>query len=165
MNIYQLQEAEHKTIHEFRFTPKGKKALRGAIAVSFVTGIPAGTLSNNVNANMRTHKLGHIESVIIQRMTEDHRMHEEDAHFLGRLSIKLGNYENVSDVEILSCYTRLIKEVGEHASAIEEALADGEYTAAEHTKITREWEDVLRVAFELHKRLEKIIDKPDSEAA
>lgn len=141
--------AQYQTIHNF----KG-----GAVKLAPLINMNAGTLSNKVNPGMDSHHLTVRESIAIQSTTHTHSILQAQAQVLGFCCIELGDFSQVSDVELLNLYSQWHADIGETAQAINEALKDGKIERAEVQKIKNEFHSDIQKGFEFIARLEALID-------
>jgi len=125
-----LQLAYWRTVHQFRDPRTGR---RGAAALAPKLGKSAATLSNEVNADMPSHKAGLEDSVTLQAVTGDYRVLQTYAAELGHLAVPLPDFDRsaVSDVALLGQMTAWQAAMGRTMQQIHDALADGDVDADE----------------------------------
>lgn len=145
-----LEQAIYDTVHRFR---------GGAVRLAPRVGMNAGTLSNKANPGMETHQLGLRESVPIQRVSGNFSILHAYAAVLDHVAVKIGDYANCSDVELLDIFAKYCAEFGESAGAIHEALRDRRVTRDEFRKVQAEIFQDFRAGMELLTRLEALIDE------
>lgn len=145
-----LEKAQYDLVHEFP---------GGAAALATLAGMSGGTLSNKVNPGMESHRLALTEAVTLQAIADDYRILYAEAAALKHVCLPLADWSGISDIEVLNAYTKLNKELGEHAKAIHGALSDGRVTRKEFNRIDGELNDVVRALYELRTRLEGLIDE------
>jgi hypothetical protein len=146
--VDQLNEAVFYTVHEFR---KGKE--RGATALAPLVNMRPGTLSNKANPD-QDHQLTLNESILVMRATGDYRILYALCAILDHtLPIRILNFEDTSDLELLDAYARYHAEVGETAQAIRDAFADGDITPEELKRIEKEMDQAQQAEHELRLRL------------
>lgn len=153
-----LQVAMYRTVHDFAAGGR-----RGAAALGPRVGMHPGVLSNKVNPLVDTHHLTVEEAVAIQAAAGDCRIHEAEGLVIGRGSIPLGKYGDLSDVALLDAYSDVHVELGELAVALRAALADGRVTDAEANRCEREVGDAIQALLELRARVRSLV--PPREAA
>lgn len=146
-----LDQAKYDVVHQF---PNG-----GAVRLGPLVGIKPGTLSNKVNPQLETHHLTVDEAVAIQNAAQDFRILYAEAELLNHAAIPLGNYNNVSDVELLNVYARLHAEIGDLAESINDALDDHRITREDFNTIAKEGGQMVQAWLELRARLEGLIDE------
>jgi regulatory protein CII len=71
--------------------------------------------------------------------------------------IELGEYSEVSDVELLDAHLHLQTEIGETSAVIREALSKGQISKAAFSEIDREMSEDVRAIYELRARLQGLI--------
>ncbi len=144
-----LQEAMYYTVHGFA---------GGAVKLGPLVGISPGTLSNKVNPTLDTHKLSVEEAVVVQNATRDYRILYAMAMELNHSCIPLGDFNGVSDVELLNAYAAWHAEIGQAADAIRNALEDARVTRAEFERVRKEFHEGTQRGFEFLTRLEALVD-------
>lgn len=149
-----LQRAEYLTVHEFE-----RNGRRGAQAVAPIVGKSPATLSNEVNPNMETHKLGLDESVVLQTATDDYRILEAYALDLGHIVIPMPDFPPVSDLELLNQYAEWQAALGRTNQEIRDCLEDGAVEAFELAAIQRRAHEHM-AAFQMFlQRLESLVEE------
>lgn len=149
------QEAAYRTVHDFR---KGRTP-SGATALAPLMGTSPSVLSNKVNPSMDSHKLAWEEGVVLMNTTEDYRLLHATARILAHVCIRLPDFKNVSDLELLDAYANLHREIGETSAAINKGLEDRRLTRAEFEAIDKEMYEDIQATLELRSRLEALIDE------
>jgi len=145
-----IDEAKYRLVHDYR---GGSKALAPLV------GMNPGTLSNKVNPNVDTHHLTVDESIVLQNATGDTQLIEAEARVLGGIFIKLGDYRNITDTELLDKYAEWIQDIGETSAALRQCFSDRKITKKHLTEIHREMHEDFSRAMELYHRLEAISDE------
>jgi len=145
-----LDDAKYSVVHDF---PGGSKRL------SLLVGMNSGTLSNKVNSDVETHHLSVDESVAIQHAANDRRIISAEARILGGVFIQLGDFSQVSDIELLDKYAEWIQDIGETSAALREALTNKKLTKDSLSIVHREMHEDFARAMELYHRLEAISDE------
>ncbi len=152
-----LQQAAWLTVHEFRGhgpgTPSGARALAAA------TGKSAGTISNEVNPDVLTHKLGLEDATLYQLLSHDHRMLHAQAATLHEVCVPLPDFSRVSDVELLTAYADWQAFIGQTCGAVRDALADHRIERHEVEEIRQRGNKHVQRFFEFMSRLEALIDE------
>jgi predicted ATP-dependent Lon-type protease len=99
-------------------------------------GMSVGTLYNKSNLNESSpHKVSLGEAVLVQVISEDHRIVEAMAHTLGGVYVKLPNIRVASDAALLDMVSEISIKNGNFHQELKDALEDGKFTAAEHEAI------------------------------
>lgn len=132
----------------------------GAVALAPLIGRTPAVLSNKVNPHVDSHHLSHDEAILLQAITHNYDLLKASATMLNHAVIELpsSNLSDTSDLELLDCWAAWQADCGETATAIREAIADGQITVKELAQIKREmYEDIAR-ELELLTRLEALSD-------
>lgn len=149
-----VDQAAYSLVHDFP---------RGAAGLATYLAIRPGTLNNKVDPGCETHHLTVSEAIAAQlaaknrRVPDPLRIIKAEAAALGGVFVPVPDIEGVSDVEILDLYLKWSKEFGEVAGALEEALADGKLTRAEHQNVVKECFDSFQAGATLIKRLRALV--------
>ena len=130
----------------------------GADAIAAETGKSRGTVFNELNWKMPTHKLGLADSIIYQLVTQRFDVLQEYAAALGHVATPLGDFSRVSDVELLNLYSDWHAKLADVHRSITKALADGRIERHEHQDIIKAFHRSVAVALEFIFRVEAIID-------
>ena len=117
----------------------------------------SGTLQNKADPRM-DHQLTVREAVAIQTVAKDVRILRAEAQVLGHVCIELGEFNGVSDIELLNAYAAWHSEIGNTSRAIALALDDRWVTRAEYEAVKKEMFADAQRAFEFLSRLEGLID-------
>lgn len=144
-----LAEAIYRTVHDHP---------GGAVRLAPKVGMNAGTLSNKANPAMEEHKLGLLESVPIQRITDDFRILAAYAWALDHAVVPVGDFARCSDLELLDLYTRYHAEIGQTANSVREALAQPRVRAADVAKVRRELIEDMQAGMAFLARLEALAE-------
>lgn len=144
-----LDSAKHSVVHDF----KG-----GAVALAPLVNMNSMVLSNKCNPNQDTHHLTVDEAVAIQNATKDFRILRAEAATLNHVCVPVGDFEDVSDVELLTLYAAYHAELGETAGAIMEALADGDICRAEVDLVREEMFEDFQRGLEFLSRMEALCE-------
>jgi len=151
----QLDEAKHAVVHDYLRDRNSRQ--RGASALAPLVGMNPGTLCNKVNPLIDTHHLTVDEAVAIQNAAHDYRILEAEANTLGFIILPVGDFDLVSDMELLDAYTALHERLGCHAKTLHETLADGKVERSEAEQVRRALFEAIQEGFELQRRLEGLI--------
>ena len=147
--LSELDMAVYRTVHDF---PGGAKALATYLSVR------PGTLSNKADPACDTHHLNLSEALAIMLVSKDFRI----LHALGMSTnhglVQLIDMSGTSDMELLDAYSKMNKQQGDMAGAINAAFADRRLTLAEFQGIRHEGYQVINALLELLRRLEAVID-------
>lgn len=114
-------DAAYHTVHQY---PGGAESLAPRLGKS------PKVLCNKVNPNS-PHQLTLAEAVDLQTITGDHRILEAMAHSMGYVLVQLVQVGECDNDELLLHMNRLFGEVGGLAQDVNQAIADGQVTAAE----------------------------------
>lgn len=147
MEFQNLQRAKYDLVH-------GRSADMAELAA--VAGCSAKVLYNKTNPNNSIHHLTVDEAVKIQRHLGCLDLLQAEAAELNALVIPLGDFSQISDVELLTVYTQLVQRFGEHAEALREALDDNEVTETEAHGIHGRFQTMMRVGYELQSRVDAV---------
>jgi hypothetical protein len=151
-----LDRAVYDTVHGY-VDPATRQ--RGAVGLAPRINLQPGTLSNKANPTMETHQLSLRESVPVQLQANDFRILQAYSLLLGHVCYQLPAADaKASDVELLDQYAQFHSAVGEKATAIRTALADGDISPAEMTDIRARFEAMVRCGLGLLSRLEALCD-------
>jgi len=126
-----VMEAAHHTVH--------KCIAGGAEALASELGITPATLSNQVNAKQTTHKFGLEDSIYVQLRTHDFGILLQYAAALGHTVVPVGDFNGVSDMELLTLYSEWHAELGDVNKAVKKAFADGKLKRKEFKRIEKEY--------------------------
>ncbi|USF88764.1 phage regulatory CII family protein [Candidatus Endoriftia persephonae] len=152
-----VQEAAWRTVHEFR---KGMKG--GAEALGPMLGKSAGTLSNEVNPESSSHKLGLEDAIILQLMAQDYRLLHAFSHTLHHISIQLPDAEPVGDVELLDKFSAWQAKMGCTCEVIHQSLADHRVTLTEARAIKTAGYRHIQAFLEFLSRIEQLAEAEDA---
>jgi len=146
----QLDEARYRVVHEFP---------GGAVRLAPLVGMRPGTLSNKVNPEVETHHLSVDEAIAIQHAARRADILLAEAALLGHACIPVDEgYQGVCDAELIHYYASMNSELGDVASEIDRALADGRFTRGEFEAVRREMYEAINAQMELLRRLEGLVD-------
>lgn len=145
-----LDEAKWSVVHDF---PGGAPKL-----APLVTMRP-GTLNNKVDPGYDGTSLFLEEAIAIQHAAKDYRILFAEAAILNHTVIPLGDFSQVSDVELLTAYARYHADLGDTAAAIHDTLRDGRVTRAEYNRVRQQGFQDIQCFFEFLARLEALIDE------
>lgn len=148
--LSELDMAVYRTVHDF---PGGAKALATYLSVR------PGTLSNKADPACDTHHLNLSEALAIMKVSENYRILRALGVETNHGVVQLLNLTGVSDLELLDAYTRMNKELGDVAGAMNRAFEDRKLTRVEFNEITREIFEAINAQLELRRRLEAVIDE------
>lgn len=140
-----LDLAIYKTVHDFR---------GGAKALSAHLSVRPGTLQNKADPACETHHLSVSEALAIMLVSGDYRILHALARETQHACIRLSDLSGVTDVDLLSSYATMNKELGDVAAELVEAFADGVIDRAEYRSIREEMFEAINAQLELLKRLE-----------
>ncbi len=145
-----VADAIHTLVQEY---PGGAKVLAARVEMNLHV------LYSKANPNIRTHYPSVFEAVQWMALSGDHRplraMNEE----LGYLPPIPRVSADVSDIELLESYTKLISELGDFSTKFHLALADGKVTKREVKRLRSEMLDFVGAGEELLNRLEQIAER------
>lgn len=144
-----IDKAIYGLIHDY----KG-----GATQLAPLVNINPGTLSNKANPDMKNHHLTVKEAVAIQQVTQDFRILEAEAAALNHAVVPLGNFEGVSDLEVLTAYANYHSEIGQTSVVVAETLNDIRVTREEFNTVRTELFESFSAGLEFLNRLEALID-------
>jgi len=131
----------------------------GAAKLALLVNMNAGTLSNKANPGMEFHQLTVKEAVAIQNVRKDYRILAAEAAALGYAIVPLGNFEGVSDVEVLTAYANYHSCIGATSAVVAEALNDQRVTKEEYEQCKREFFRAASTGLEFLSRMEALIDE------
>lgn len=131
----------------------------GAPALSPLVNINAGTLNNKVNPASDSHHLNVREAVAIMATRNAYPVLHAMAHVLGFVCVEVGEFDGLSDMELLSLYLEWHRETGETAAEIKKTLDDGKVTRAEVDKVKREVMQDISAIYEFIARLESLVEE------
>jgi len=143
-----IDQAGYELVHTF---PGGAPALAPHVNMN------AGTLLNKANPSCTDHKFTVREVVAIQSFRKSYPMLYAEARVLNHICVKLGQYPDVSDVELLDLYAKYHEEIGETAGALRRALQKGQITQRDYDDIKREAFEDAQAMFELLARLKGLV--------
>ncbi len=146
-----LDDAIHKTVHGF---VDGKKSGPGVLAPK--VNMNAGTLNNKADPGCDTHHLSLRESIPVQRTANNFSIAQAYCMELGGVFIQLQKVDFVSDSALLDIWATLIEKEGQFATAVKDALSDGNINAAEMKKITEAAQQRISTLLEMVKRIDSI---------
>ena len=148
-----VQRAAYKMVHEFRHGDK-----EGAEALGPLVGKAPGTICNEVNPNVTTHKLGLEDTITYEHATRDYRPLQAHAQTLHHICISLPEISNASDIEVLNKFSNWQSKMGATCQVIHQAF-DDHRISEEEVRTIREYGQVhMRAFLELVHRLEALID-------
>lgn len=130
----------------------------GAVGLAKVMGIPAGTLSNEVNPEQETHKLGLGRAVAMTVASGDFTILHAFADTCGHLAFPKPDLSNVSDSALLDLFMARDEAAGAFAQAVAAALADGQISHKEFSRIKERAYRHAASVLEIVARLEGLID-------
>lgn len=145
-----IEQAIYGLIHE----QKG-----GATRLASLVNMNPGTLANKANPGMENHHLTVKEAVAIQNTTRDFRILAAEAAALNHAIVPIGDYEGVSDLEILTAYANYHSDIGETSAIIADALNDSRITREEYQAVKSEFYKATRTGLEFLNRMEALIDE------
>jgi len=151
-----LDQAKYSVIHDYN-KDHPNPAKRGPRGLAAVLGKSPNVISNKVNPQMESHGLMVDEAVLVQKVAKDYRILYAESAELDHVCFPLGDFTNVSDLELLRIYTRFHKELGEFAAEFNDALDDGEITREEFTRIDKEMHEAVQALFGVRKRIESLV--------
>jgi hypothetical protein len=131
----------------------------GALGLAPRVNMNPGTLANKANQAMKHHHLTVKEAVLIQHTTQDFRLLAAEAALLNHAVVPLGNFEGVSDLEILTAYANYHSEIGQTSIVIAETLNDIRVTRDEFNTVRAELFESVSAGLEFLNRLEGLIDE------
>lgn len=145
----QIEQAIYDVVHDHP---------GGATKLSALVNMNAGTLSNKANPGMEYHQLTVKEAVAIQFARQDFRILAAEAAALGFAIVRLGDFDGVPDLEILTAYANYHSSIGLTATCIAETLEDQKVTRSEFERVRREFFNAASTGLEFLKRMEALID-------
>jgi hypothetical protein len=146
--------AAYRTVRDFR-----RGGRRGAQALAPMLGKAPGTLSNEVNPDVTTHKLGVEDAVAVMLAAGDFQLADAIEAELGRVATPMPDFADVSDMELLDAWADWHRDTGETAGAIKAALADGRIDRQELDAIKKEVFEDFQRELALLQRLEALCDE------
>lgn len=144
-----IDEAIYKVVHDHP---------GGAAKLAALVNMNAGTLSNKANPGMEFHQLTVKEAVAIQNVRKDYRILQAQATELSFAVVPLGNFEGVSDVEVLTAYANYHSCIGTTSAAVSEVLEDRRITRQEYERVKEEFFHAASTGLEFLNRMEALID-------
>ncbi|AWL12791.1 hypothetical protein HMF8227_02339 [Saliniradius amylolyticus] len=131
---------------------------KGARYFETLLGKKPNVLSNEVNPNTPTHKLGLLDSLLMQLDTSDFSILHTCNHVCGFQAVALGrNFHDTSDMELLNRYSNWHAEIGDVNRELNSALADGDISAKEYERIEREFFEAIAAGFEFLARARHLV--------
>lgn len=152
-----VQRAAWRTVHDYR---RGSQS--GATAIGPLVGKASGTISNEVNPDVPSHKLGLDDAVALQHATGDYRILEAMASSLHHVAMPLPDYALCSDVELLIKFSEWQSRMGRTCEHIHDTLADGKITRQEAERIRRAGYRQMQAFLEFLHRLETLVEEGDA---
>ncbi len=149
-----IQIAAWHTVHDYR---RANRA--GAQAIGPLVGKSPGVISNEVNPEITSHKLGLDDAVALQHATNDYRILKSMASSLHHVTVQLPDYCACSDVELLTKFSDWQARMGYTCREIHTALDDGEVTPAEVAAIKLAANHHMEGFFEFLHRLETLVEE------
>jgi len=131
----------------------------GAAKLAPLVNMNPGTLTNKANPAMEYHHLTVKEAVALQNTTQDFRILAAMAATLNHAIVPLGEFDGVSDLEILTSYANYHSEIGQTSVVIAEVLNDQRVTRAEFYRVQREFFKAASTGLEFLKRMEALVDE------
>ena len=145
-----IEQAIYDLIHQH----KG-----GASQLAPLVNMNPGTLANKANPAMENHHLTVKESVAIQNTLQDFRVLAAEAEVLGHAIVPLGNFEGVSDIELMTAYANYHSDIGRTSYVVSEVLNDQRVTKHEFQSVRTEFFRAVSTGLEFLNRLEALIDE------
>ena len=149
-----VDQAAYSLVHDFP---------GGAVGLAKHLAIRPGTLNNKVDPACETHHLNVSEAIAAQlaakarRLPRPFRLIEAEACALGGVFVPMPDVSGLADTEILDLYLKWSREFGQVAGVLEDTLADGKITRAEHARIVKECFDSFQAGATLIKRLRSMV--------
>jgi len=131
----------------------------GATQLAPLVNMNPGTLANKANPAMEHHHLTVKEAVAIQNTTQDFRVLAAEAAVLNHAIVPLGNFEGVSDLEILTSYANYHSKIGRTSTVVAEVLNDQRVTLEEYQAVRKEFFNSVSTGLEFLNRLEALTDE------
>ena len=142
-----LDHAIYRTVHDYR---------GGAPALAPLVGMNAGTLTNKADPAMEGHQLSVRQAIAIQHATGSRRIIEAEAALLHGAFVPLGDYSDLTDLELLESYAQWHAAIGRTAEAVRGAVAERRISPEAVRQVRRElYADAAR-GFEFLARLEAL---------
>ena len=141
----------------------GEKNTNQWVSLANKIGVAQGTLRNKVadNKEDKRHHITLSEAIAIVEETKDHSIvHALCTHFDGEFLAHPG-LDDVSNEELLSRYTSMMKELGQFSIDINESLMDGVITRNEIEKLQK---DFLRLTGAISEMMDRLQEKADHDA-
>lgn len=154
----EIEEARYRVVHEYI----SMTGVKGAQGLAPLLGKNPAVLCHKVDPQKDTHHLTADEEHQIEMVTGDLRITHARLAELGLAAVKLGDFEDTSDTELLDLQLRMNKEVGEASAALMRAIADGTITPAEAREFEKETFEGIRAMLELNHRIAALADFNDS---
>lgn len=129
----------------------------GAKALAIATGKPVKVLNNELCGSER-HKLGLIDTINHSMIANDYSVCMEWARLGGFAIIKPPCLGLVDDIELMTSYSRFMKEVGDVAQQLNDTLADRKVTLAEAQAMVKEAHEVVSALFAFIARINSLVE-------
>jgi hypothetical protein len=151
-----VQTATWRTVHEYQ-----RNGRQGAQVIAPLVGKSPGTLSNEVNPDVSTHKLGLDDAVALQHAADDYRILHAMAATLHHACLPLPDYADSSNVDLLMAFSEWQSRMGVTCKAIRAALEDGNITSSEARAIRTFGHDHMRAFLEFLDRIDALVVEDD----
>ena len=118
-----------------------------------VLGITNQTLGKQLDPHDDTTHLTVLRAQAIADMYDSDCLAHAECARRGGIFVHTPDLSGVSDVEILTQYTRMMKELGEFSTVLESSLEDGKINADEFQRLEKEMHECIAAGAELVQRL------------
>lgn len=116
-------------------------------------GITNQTLGKQLDPHDDTTHLTVLRAQAIADMYDSDCLAHAEAARRGGIFIPTPDLSGTSDVEVLTQYTRMMREFGEFSAVLETSLADGQIAPQEFQRLEKEMHDCIAAGAELVQRL------------
>lgn len=153
MDVFQ---AAYRVAHDFE---GGAAKSGGAVKLAQRMGKNPGTFLNQVNPEQETHKLWIGDAVLMQVISDDHRILHAMAATLGEVCFPIPDLKSVSDAALLELVCKIGTEGGHFYEVVNAGLNRARFTRADHERIREEGLQFIAAIAETMARVEGLIDE------
>lgn len=147
-----IRQAIYLTVHQY----PGRGKLSHVESAALVLGKAPGTLYNKADPGNDQQGLLVEEAVALMLSADDYRILRAMAAVCDHAVVRLTQFRNVSDLELLDLLVKEQEAAGRKAMTIGAALADGRIDQEELRDITRAFHAQIHATLELLSRLENL---------